>query len=790
MAEAGPRPGHEERRGPGRDGDIAVIGVSGRYPQAEDLDEFWSNLRSGRDCVTEVPADRWKHDELYSPERGVPGKAYGRWGAFLDGVDRFDPLFFGISPREAEVMDPQQRLFLETAWRLLEGSGLTQERLERRYGRRVGVYVGSMYQMYQADDEDVVRSAMTSATSYNLIANRVSHAFGLEGPSLAVDSMCSSSLMAVHLACADLRRGESTLAIAGGVNLTLHPNKYLSLSQAEMLGSHPGSRSFRDGDGYLPAEGVGAVLLKPLTEALRDGDTIHAVIRGSASLHGGGANQFMRPSYGTQVNVLRRALEQAEVEPESIGYVEAAANGASLSDLVEVRALREVFSGVTEPVALGSVKSNLGHPEAASGIAQLSKVVLQLRHAELAPLVEVGRANPDLGLEGGPLRLCEGPSSWEPRRSGGDGAAGAPPRRALINSVGAGGSYVSMVVEAPPETGDVSQEDHGDAAERQLVVLSAKDTDRLRATARRLLDLTGDGAARPSLRDLAHTLQSGRDHLPERLAVVVDSLDELRAVLGRHLDTGPEDAGSDAGLHTGNAERDAGPVRAVVSGAAGEVFLSALVADRELDRLAALWTCGARIPWDGLHRGRAPRTLSLPTTAFQRGSYWVGRTWHPRTEGDGAARPVPGEPPAPPTPDEPSGEVDLRRYLESFFGEALGLAPGDLPFDGDLQSVGADSILWVRLRRALDADLGLRLSAREIAESPTLERVLARLEDKRAERSEAPTAPDAAEVPPSSAEPGADRVRAARTRALERFRRGEIGRDELKELMKKETTGA
>ncbi|WP_234433338.1 SDR family NAD(P)-dependent oxidoreductase, partial [Streptomyces sp. NRRL WC-3549] len=469
--------------------DIAVIGIGGRYPHADDLEEFWAALREGRDCVTEVPAERWD----------TGGRA--QWGAFLDGIDRFDPLHFGISPREAAAMDPQQRLFLEAVWHLLEQGGITQEVIESRYRRRVGGYVGAAYQMYRADSSEPVLAALTSSASYNLIANRVSHFFGLEGPSLAVDSMCTSSAMAVHLACADLLRGECELAVAGGVNLTVHEDKYLALGEMQLLGTHPGSRSFRDGDGYLPAEAVGAVLLKPLDAALRDGDRVLAVLKSTSSLHGGRSNGFMTPSHRTQVAAMHRALERAGADPGSIGYVESAANGTAFSDEVELRALREVFTGVTPPVPVGAVKSNLGHPEAASGIAQLTKVVLQLQHGQIAPLVEAGTANPRLDLDGSPLELCDRLTDWEPR--GGTGTDGpSHPRRALINCVAAGGSHISMVVEAPPAAAEPGADDPDTAP--QIVVVSARTQERLHTAVRRLHAFLEDDDT-TSLADIAYT---------------------------------------------------------------------------------------------------------------------------------------------------------------------------------------------------------------------------------------------------------------------------------------------
>ncbi|MEU1463181.1 SDR family NAD(P)-dependent oxidoreductase [Streptomyces sp. NPDC005727] len=674
---------------------VAIIGISGRYPHADDLEQFWAALREGRDCVTEVPADRWDSG----------GKA--QWGAFLDGIDRFDPLHFGIAPSEAAAMDPQQRLFLETVWHLLEQGGVTQEVVERRHRRRVGVYVGAAYQMYRADAAaDPALAALTASASYNLIANRVSHFFGLEGPSLAVDSMCTSSAMAMHLACADLLRGECELAVAGGVNLNVHPDKYLALGEMGLLGTHPGARSFRDGDGYLPAEAVGAVLLKPLDAALRDGDTVHAVIRSTASLHGGRANGFMTPSHRTQVATMRRALERAGTAPADIGCVEAAANGTAFSDEVEVRALREVFAGVTEPVPVGTVKSNLGHPEAASGIAQLTKVVLQLRHGQVAPLVATGNANPRLDLEGSALRLADEPAGWEPR--------GGVPRRALINSVAAGGSHVSIVVEAPPAP---VRNVPADPAP-QVVLVSARTPELLRTAVSRLRDfLDGDGAgeATVSLADLAYTSQLGREPQAERLAVVAAGRGQLRDALATELAEGPATAAVGASVHRGNAEEDAGPLAAVLAGARGEAFLAGLVQDRALEQLAELWARGVRVPWAGLHDG--PRPMApLPPTAFETGRYWVGGA----PEAPAATRRPAAEAPAPDTPAGIGAPSDSLRTMTLAWSDVLGVAAERLDGRSDFFALGGNSLLATRLINRLTERAGVELPVEAVFSAPRL----------------------------------------------------------------------
>ena len=281
-----------------------MIGLAGRYPKANTLDEFWENLRTGRDCITEVPPERWDHGRYFDPEKNTPGKAYSKWGGFLDGVDRFDPLFFNIPPRDAEIMDPQERLFLECTWHLLENAGHTRELLRSRYQSRVGVYVGAMSQQYHAFDADLIREVRDCPILLLLDRQPRLLLLDFQGPSMAIDTACSSALVAIHMACESLLKGECRLAIAGGVNLSIHPKKYLALSLAQIVGSHANSRSFGDGDGYIPAEGVGAVLLKPLAQAVQDGDAILAVIKSSAINHSGHTHGYSVPNPNAQAQLI------------------------------------------------------------------------------------------------------------------------------------------------------------------------------------------------------------------------------------------------------------------------------------------------------------------------------------------------------------------------------------------------------------------------------------------------------------------------------------------------------
>ncbi len=593
---------------------IAIVGISGRFPGSSDMDALWDNLREGVDCITEVPSSRWDREADYDPGRGVFGKHYCRWGGFLEDIDLFDALFFNMTPAEAQFVDPQQRLFLETVWTLLESGGFTRESLQKDYGGRVGVYVGSMYNDYGDVAADTASGALCTAPQAG-IANRVSYFFGLGGPSVAIDTMCSSALTAIHMACADLRQGACSLAIAGGVNLTIHPKKYIALSQGQMLASHARARSFGATDGFLPAEAVGAVLLKPLRRAIDDGDEILAVIRGSALNHGGRSNGYSVPNPVAQAQAVEEALRDARVEPGSIGYVEAAANGSPLGDAIEMVALRNAFVGVesgavaTGKIPIGAVKSNVGHAEAASGMIQLAKVLLQLRHRTLAPSILADPPNPNIRFEESPFRLQTALEPWAV-----DG-----PRRALINSFGAGGANACLVVEEYTATAfqaHGSDSGHGP----QVVVLSAKSSDRLKALARNLREHVEQ---RPALAlvDVAHTLQCGREAMSFRLAMVVDSREQLIEALAAYLTGSVGATAGQAAIHVGG-QAESAAFNSFTSGSAGDVLIDTFVRERDLEKLAMFWAYGGNVPWDALHPRRRP-IVPLPGYPFARERCWV-----------------------------------------------------------------------------------------------------------------------------------------------------------------------
>ncbi|MDN0200047.1 SDR family NAD(P)-dependent oxidoreductase [Streptomyces sp. S.PNR 29] len=587
---ASPRRGRTDRparaTGP-EDRAIAIIGLAGRYPMADDVEEFWANLVAGRDCVEEIPEDRWDSTRWYDPDPAAPGRAHTRWGGFLRHVDRFDPLFFGISPRQAELMDPQERLFLQNAWHVLEDAGYRRADLS---GRPVGVYVGVMYGEYQFHGAlDALRGGRPlTGSSFATIANRVSHALDLSGPSLALDTMCSSSLTAIHLACESLRRGESELAIAGGVNVSLHPYKYAFLSQGRFLSSDGRCRAFgAGGDGYVPGEGVGAVLLKPYRQALADGDRVQGVILGSAVNHGARTNGYTVPNPHAQQRAITGAMEQAGVAPEDIGYVEAHGTGTALGDPIELTGLTNAYrSAAAEPGhwPIGSVKSNVGHLESAAGIAGLTKVLLQFTHRTLVPSLHAGELNPNIDFDRSPFRvqreLAEWPDADRPRRAG-------------LSSFGAGGANAHLVLEESPRPEPRSTVPAGEQRTDEPVVflLSARDEERLRVYAGQAARFLR--TERVPLADLCFTTQVGRESLDARLAVVATDGADVVAALERFADGGP---------------------------------LPRVPADGALGERAGRWLAGAEVDWAAWHASRpgpAPRRTRAPRYPFADERYWI-----------------------------------------------------------------------------------------------------------------------------------------------------------------------
>ena len=608
------------------DVEIAIIGISARFPMARNLEEFWINLKAGRDCITEVPKDRWDIDEYYDPDKNKLGTTYNRWGGFIDDVDKFDALFFNVSPREAELMDPQERIFLESVYHTLEDAGYTKNTIGTD---KIGVYVGVMYGQYQMIDAEMEGNKIALASVYASISNRVSYHLNFSGPSIALDTMCSSSLTALHLACDSLRKGESDLAIAGGVNVNIHPSKYIFLSQQKFAASDGRCHSFGEGgDGYVPGEGVGAVLLKPLNKALADGDHIYAVVKGTAVNHGAKTSGFTVPNPNAQGNVILDVLKKANIDPRTLSYIEAHGTGTALGDPIEVAGLVKAFKDYTKEkqfCSIGSVKSNIGHLESAAGIASIAKVLLQMRYGQLVPSIHSDVLNPNINFENSPFYVQHKVEEWKRPVINENGKEKTYPRRAGISSFGAGGSNAHVILEEymVKEEQNISEE-----TEPQLIVLSARNEERLKTYAGVLANFLEKAAAsaedgetkeQPRLEDIAYTLHVGREPMTERLALVVSSIDELRELLSDFSQ------GKPAGDKTfrGNVKNNKERADILLDGREGKEFLEIIISDRKLSKLAQLWVSGVELDWKLLYSDNTYSRVSLPGYPFERKRYWV-----------------------------------------------------------------------------------------------------------------------------------------------------------------------
>ncbi|MFE3544339.1 amino acid adenylation domain-containing protein [Nocardia sp. NPDC059177] len=608
--------------------DIAVVGMAGRFPGADDLASFWTLLRDGIDAVGAMPPDHAAHDRSAGPLRG----------GFLTGPELFDSGLFGITPVDADLMDPQERVFLEASWAAMEDAGYPPARLSREYGRAVGVFAATMYSDYSfvGVEERIAGRLVSTGSSTAGIANRVSYAFDFIGPSMTVDTMCSASLTAVHLACRSLRDGECEVALVGGVNVITHPMRFIEQRQLGMTSSSGRCSPFgADADGMVPGEGVGVLVCKSLDRALADGDRIHAVIKGSAIGHTGRTNGYQVPDPTAEAAVMKAALARAGVEPDVVGYIEAHGTGTRIGDPIEVDAVTTVLGTQRPSCPIGSVKSNLGHLEGAAGIAGLIKVILQLRHRYLAPTLHASEPNPLIDWASAAVHVQRQGSPWV--------LDGTHPRVGCVSSFGAGGATAHVVVAetASPEELPIAP----DSVRPQAVVLSARTSSALVKSAERLLrwldareaehlapsttDSVDDAAVlrriarlvdsessipdrlveeirralddrpalRPStepphreavalLRNLAFTLQIGREPMAERFAVIVSSIAEVRSALRRLIAGAPP-------------------------------IVTADPARTELERACAKWLRGESVDWAGLNSAARGRLLDLPVYPFE-----------------------------------------------------------------------------------------------------------------------------------------------------------------------------
>jgi amino acid adenylation domain-containing protein len=594
IAEQLPHAKQEERPAPRVEDELAITGMHCVLPYADGYDAFWDNVVSGRDCVELIPRERWDW-RAYSEDPDIANKA-----AFIRGIDRFDAAFFGISPREAELMDPRQRMLLEGVWAALEDAGHALSELR---GQPVGIFIGAtgdeFAALLQQSGAPADRFSLTGG-GRSFLANRISYFFGWHGPSEVIDTTCSSSLVALHNAARAIRNGDCTMAVVAGVNIMIDPAPHVGLGKIGVLSPYGACRTFdASANGYVRGEGIVVMLVEPLQRAEAERHRIHAVLSGTAVNHGGRANALTAPNPAAQTRVISEAMRRSGVDPNQIGAIEAHGTGTPLGDPIEIEALRDAHRaihaarGETLPaqkrISVGSVKTSIGHLEAAAGIAGLLKTVLMLRHHTLPPLVHFRNLNPQIDVEETPFFFHADARPWP-------APSDSLPRVAGVSAFGIGGVNAHAIVR---EYVSPRRQEARTSAMPRIVPLSARTREQLAASAKRLCDALQ--RATGPLDDVIHTLQVGREALEERAAMLIRSREELIAAL-RIVARG--DAAP--GIWYGHARCDRARVPAPPATAS-------------LEALAEAWSCGHPVEWTTIDH--AFRT-TLPSYPFARVRYW------------------------------------------------------------------------------------------------------------------------------------------------------------------------
>ncbi|WP_319436005.1 type I polyketide synthase [Mycobacterium sp. RTGN5] len=514
---------------------FAIVGYAARFPGAADADQYWDLLQDGRDAVTEVPQDRWDVDEFFDPDPDAPGKIVTRRAGFVDDATGFDAPFFGVSAREANVMDPQHRLLLETAWHAVEHSGTAPTALANT---RTGVFVGLATHDFLGMASDAltypeIEAYLAIGTSSAAAAGRISYRLGLQGPAVTVDTACSSSLVAIHQACQALRLGECDLALAGGVNVILSPATMITFSHSRMLAPDGRCKTFdAAADGYVRGEGCGVIAVKRLEDAIRDGDHIRAVIRGSAVNQDGASGGLTVPNGVAQQRVIGEALACAGLVPSDIGYLEAHGTGTSLGDPIEVQAAAAALGkgrDPDQPLLIGSAKTNIGHLEAAAGVAGVLKVVLALEHQALPKHLNFRNPSPHIPWDRIPVRVVDETVAWERSER---------PRIAGVSSFGFSGTNAHIILEEAPQVAPTAAVALADDRRFMVLPLSARTPAALVQTAELYRSWVSEHPE-ATLADVCLTAGAGRAHFEHRAALVVNSLESARELLGALADDLP-----------------------------------------------------------------------------------------------------------------------------------------------------------------------------------------------------------------------------------------------------------
>ncbi len=725
-------------------GAVAIIGISAKLPMAADINEFWENLKAGKDCISDLPPARRDESDNYLrfKGKGTDGIRYKK-GSYLDRLDEFDCRFFNISPAEANLMDPNQRMFLQIAWNAIEDAGYGGEALK---GSNTAVYCGFVsdlaYQRFIADADPSSIGISIPGNMASIIPGRVSYVLDLKGPSILIDTACSSSLVAIHTACCAIRNGDCGMAVVGSVKMSLLP-----LEDDNMLGIESRSyvcRAFDDdSDGTCMGEGVMAVVLKPLPKAVKDKDNIYAVIRGSAVNQDGTSMGITAPNVLSQASVIQNAWRDADIDPQTIRYIEAHGTGTKLGDPIEVDGITRAFARYTDNkqfCAIGSVKTNLGHLDSAAGLAGMIKAVLALKNKQIPPSIHFSKPNRNIDFEDSPVYVNSELMDW---------TADISPRRCGVSAFGLSGTNCHIVLEEAPVADPIVDE-----GTVQIFVLSAKSTDALKQLTEAYLQRLKCGID-GTLGDMCFTAGTGRGHYDFRLAILSDSLHELAGKLSLLINSqlqtcekegiyyGEHKVGKSVTSEKGafvvtEAEiRRMGSVAGRMTGSLGNDMERRSV----LKELCGLYVKGADIDWNSLYNGSVPHRISLPGYPFEKKRCWIdiptaGVTENSRDillektadygtvkAGEGLTA---GETPAVYAArrkvmlggrnNGTYGETEM--LVAQIWGETLGFEALDV--SDDFYSLGGDSIIAIKIANTLN-QIGRKVKVSDILEYPEIQ---------------------------------------------------------------------
>ena len=690
--------------------DIAIIGMSVNLPKASDLEEFWENMRNGIDCVTEFPNSRRADADRYLRFKNMyTDNVKYRDGAYLDEIDKFDYKFFNISPKEAALMDPNQRLFLETAWEAIEDSGYGSKRIE---GSETGVYVGYVsgleYKQFISEVEPSSSVASIPGNIASVIAGRLSYILDLKGPSVMVDTACSSSLVAVHMACMGLRNQDCEMAIAGSVKLS-----FLPVQTDEKFGIESGdgrTRAFDDSsDGTGMGEGVIAVLLKPLSKAVRDGDRVYAVIKGSAVNQDGRSIGLTAPNAAAQEKVILKAWKDAGINPETISYIETHGTGTKLGDPIEIDGITRAFRNFTRKnqfCAIGALKTNIGHLDNASGIAGLVRAVLAMDNKEIPPILHYNKPNREINFETSPVYINTELAPWET-----DGI----PRRCGVSAFGLSGTNCHVILEEPPAI-EFEQEVEGEKI--KAFAISAKSIEALKALMQKYLKLT-EKWDNQKLEDICYTALTGRGHYEYRLAMVIRNKYDFKEKIQKLLNVDIE-KGNGEWFFYGESQELNNQIDANADTMLKEFVEGSGKNEALLKDILKLYVQGTNIQWEELYRKENRKKVAIPVYPFEKRRCWIEIS-EVSKENVVPAKQVEQE--------NVSAEVKLtgsengeytqtQILLAQIWGTVLGYK--EISIDEDFYELGGDSIIATNIANRAAKQIDASLSTADILAFTTI----------------------------------------------------------------------